>query len=127
MKELPPWNIPSTAPAVHDLESVSSLEMVSKLYGAMQSLITEWNKYSETVNADLSEKDTEVRNAIQEFEHKFTCISNNLVQMVRDNEKKLDGKITDAVHEAVMSGKIVEIYDPMTESLEFRWEVNDNG
>lgn len=123
MNQLPPWNIPSTAPAVHDLESVSSLEMVSKLYGAMQSLITEWNEHSETVNAALSAKDTEVRNALQEFEHKFTCISNDLVTMVRDYEKRMDGKITDAVHEAVISGKIVEVYDPVTESLDFRWEV----
>lgn len=123
MKQLPPWNIPSTAPAVHDLESVSALEMVSKLYGAMQSLITEWDKYSEAVNATLTAKDTEARNTIQEFEHKFTCISNDLVQMVRDLEKKMDGKITAAVRDAVISGKIVEVYDPITESLEFRWEV----
>lgn len=123
MNQLPNWNIPSTAPAVHDLESVSILEMVSKLYGAMQSLITEWNEHSETVNAALSAKDTEARNALQEFEHKFTCISNDLVTMVRDYEKRMDGKITDAVHEAVISGKIVEVYDPITESLDFRWEV----
>lgn len=123
MKQLPPWNIPSTAPAVHDLESVSTLEMVSKLYGAMRSLITEWNEWGEKVKAELSAENTEARNAIQEFEHKFTCISNDLVQMVRDLEKKMDGKITAAVHDAVISGKIVEVYDPITESLEFRWEV----
>lgn len=123
MNQLPPWNIPSTAPAVHDLESVSSLEMVSKLYGAMQSLITEWNEHSARVNAAVSDNDTEVKNALREFEHKFTCISNDLVKMVRDYDKKIDGKITDAVADAVNTGKVVAVYDPVTESLDFRWEV----
>lgn len=124
MNKLPDWNIPSTVPAVHDLESRSSLEMVAKLYGAMQSLITEWNEYREKATAAASAKDTEFSAALAEFEHKFTCISNDLVQMVRDYDKKLEGKITEVVAEAVNTGKVVAVYDPVTESLDFRWEVS---
>lgn len=127
MKQLPKWNIPSTTPAVHDLESVSSLEMVAKLYGAMQSLINEVNDHIAQVNKTVGENDTELKNALGQFEHKFTCISNDLVRMVREVEKEIDGKITEAVAEAVINGSIVEIYDPLTESLNLRWEVNGNG
>lgn len=127
MNKLPPWNIPSTTPAVHDLESVSSLEMVAKLYGAMQSLINEVNEHIAQVNKTVGENDTELKNALGQFEHKFTCISNALVQMVREYGNEMDGKIAAAVAEAVRTGKIVEVYDPLTESLDFRWEVNRNG
>jgi len=127
MNKLPPWNIPSTTPAVHDLESVSSLEMVAKLYGAMQSLINEVNEHIAQVKKTVGENDTELKNTLKEFEHKFTCISNDLVQMVREYEKTMDGKINAAVAEAVSTGKIVEVYDPLTESLDFKWEVNGNG
>lgn len=127
MNKLPPWNIPSTTPAVYDLESVSSLEMVAKLYGAMQSLINEVNGHIAKVNKTVGENDTELKTTLGQFEHKFTCISNDLVQMVREYEKTMVGKINTAITEAVIAGKIVEVYDPLTESLEFRWEVNGNG
>lgn len=127
MNKLPPWNIPSTTPAVHDLESVSSLEMVERLYAAMQSLIEEVNTHIAHVKLTVGANDTELKTALKQFEHKFTCISNDLVQMVREYEKTMDGKINTAIAEAVIAGKIVEVYDPLTESLEFRWEVNGNG
>lgn len=127
MNKLPPCSLPSTTPAVHDLESVSSLEMVAKLYGAMQSLINEVNEHIAQVNKTVGENDTELKNALEQFENKFTCISNDLVKMVREYEKTMDGKINAAVAEAVSTGKIVEVYDPLTESLDFRWEVNRNG
>lgn len=127
MNQLPTWVLTNPLPAVHDLESRTSVEMVARLYAAMQSLIKEVNEHIAQVNKTVGENDTELKTALQEFEHKFTCISNDLVQMVREYEKTMDGKITAAVAEAVSTGKIVEVYDPLTESLDFRWEVNRNG
>ena len=127
MNKLPPWNIPGTTPAVHDLESLTSVEMVARLYAAMQTLIKEVNEHIAQVNKTVGENDNDLKPALKEFEHKFTCISNDLVKMVRDFEKTMYGKIADAVAEAVVAGKIVEVYDPLTESLEFRWEMDGNG
>ena len=93
----------------------------------MQSLINEVNEHIAQVNKTVGENDTELKTTLKEFEHKFTCISNDLVQMVREYEKTMDGKINAAVAEAVSTGKIVEVYDPLTESLDFKWEVNGNG
>lgn len=127
MKELPAWVLTNPLPAVHDLESRTSVEMVARLYAAMQSLIEEVNEHIAQVNKTVGENDTELKNALGQFEHKFTCISNDLVQMVREVEKKIDGKIAAAIAEAVVNGSIVEIYDPLTESLTLKWEVNNDG
>ena len=127
MKQLPAWVLTNPLPAVHDLESHTSVEMVARLYAAMQSLINEVNEHIAQVNKTVGENNTELKTTLKEFEHKFTCISNDLVQMVREYEKTVDGKIAAAVAEAVSTGKIVEVYDPLTESLDFRWEVNRNG
>jgi hypothetical protein len=126
MKELPPWVLANPIPAVNDLDSRTSIEMVGRLYAAMQSLIKEVNEHIAQVNKTVGENETELKTALQEFENKFTCISNDLVKMVRDYEKTMDGKINAAVAEAVSTGKIVEVYDPLTESLDFKWEVNGN-
>lgn len=126
MNQLPTWVLTNPLPAVHDLESRTSVEMVARLYAAMQSLIKEVNEHIAQVNKTVGENDTELKNALRQFEHKFTCISNDLVQMVREYETTMDGKINAAVAEAVSTGKIVEVYDPLTESLDFRWEVNRN-
>lgn len=127
MKQLPVWVLTNPLPAVHDLESRTSVEMVARLYAAMQSLIDEVNEHIAQVNKTVGENDTELKTTLEEFEHKFTCISNDLVQMVREYEKTMDGKINAAITEAVVNGRIVEVYDPLTESLDFKWEVNGNG
>ena len=127
MKQLPAWVLTNPLPAVHDLESLTSVEMVARLYAAMQTLIKEVNEHIAQVNKTVGENDTELKTTLQKFEHKFTCISNDLVQMVREYENTMEGKINAAVAEAVSTGKIVEVYDPLTESLDFRWEVNGDG
>jgi SMC interacting uncharacterized protein involved in chromosome segregation len=127
MNHLPTWVLENPLPAVHDLESRTSVEMVARLYAAMQSLIKEVNEHIAQVNETVGENDTELKNALGQFEHKFTCISNDLVRMVREVEKEIEGKIAEAVAGAVINGSIVEIYDPLTESLDLKWEVNGNG
>lgn len=127
MNQLPAWVLTNPIPAVHDLDSRTSIEMVGRLYAAMQSLIKEVNEHIAQVNKTVGENDTELKTTLKEFEHKFTCISNDLVKMVREYEMTMDGKINAAVAEAVSTGKIVEVYDPLTESLYFEWEVNGNG
>lgn len=127
MNQLPTWVLTNPIPAVHDLDSRTSIEMVGRLYAVMQSLIKEVNEHIAQVNKTVGENDTELKTTLKEFEHKFTCISNDLVKMVREYEKTMDGKINAAVAEAVSTGKIVEVYDPLTESLYFEWEVNGNG
>ena len=127
MNKLPTWVLTNPLPAVHDLDSRTSIEMVGRLYAAMQSLIKEVNEHIAQVNKTVGENDTELKNALGQFEHKFTCISNDLVTMVRDYEKTMDGKINAAITEAISTGRLVEVYDPLTESLDFKWEVNGNG
>ncbi len=121
MNQLPTWVLTNPIPAVHDLESRTSVEMVARLYAAMQSLINEVNEHIAQANKTVGENDTELKNALTQFEHKFTCISNDLVKMVRDYGNTMDEKIANAVEEAFFAGKLVEVYDPLTESLELKF------
>ena len=120
MNQLPAWVLTNPLPAVHDLESRTSIEMVGRLYAAMQSLIEEVNEHIAQVNKTVGENDTELKTVLKEFEHKFTCISNDLVRMVRGVEETVDSKITTAVNEKLEELEIGLVYDPYTESLDLK-------
>lgn len=120
MNQLPLWVLTNPLPAVHDLESRTSVEMVARLYAAMQSLIKEVNEHIAQVNKTVGENDTELKNDLNEFEIKFTKISNDLVKMVRDVEKTIDSKIISAVNEKLAELEVGLVYDPYTESLDLK-------
>lgn len=53
MKMLPLWVLPPTLPSVYDAESATALEMTAKVYGAMRELISEYNTFAATLNANI--------------------------------------------------------------------------
>ena len=56
MNQLSTWVLTNPLPAVHDLESLTSVEMVARLYAAMQSLINEVNEHIAQVNKTVGIK-----------------------------------------------------------------------
>lgn len=53
MIRLPHWRITDKTPAFYDVESATAIEQTAKLYGAMQSLIDEYNEFVDGVNKDI--------------------------------------------------------------------------
>ena len=59
MKLLPHWVLTDTLPAFFDTDSGSAIEQTAKVYGAMQTLIKEYNSFADKVNQAIDELNIE--------------------------------------------------------------------
>lgn len=119
MQALPKWILANPFPAIHDFESLTVLEQTARIYGAMNALIDEYNKFADTVNDQLSAFEETEEEARKEFELQIT-------KVIREFMCSWDQKTTDLkefatliINEAIKAGTvtITEVYDPETESL----------
>lgn len=115
MNLLPKWVLPPTLPSVYDCESFTVLEMVSKLYGAVNELIGEYNKTVEQLNGFQEEE----KAAREEFELKLTKVVKQFICETESKFTDLEATAANIVNEAIQAGRITikEVYDPETESL----------
>lgn len=67
MQRLPKWMICDKFPAMYDLESATAIEQTAKVYGAMQTLIDEYNKFAERVNKIIDDFETYATKENEEF------------------------------------------------------------
>lgn len=65
MKKLPYWCLTDKLPAFYDTESATAIEQTAKVYGAMQTLVDEYNSFAETVNNSIEEFES---GAVKDFE-----------------------------------------------------------
>lgn len=116
MNLLPKWVLPPTLPSIYDLESFTALEMVSKLYGAVNELITEYNKTVEQLNGFQEEE----KAAREEFELKLTKVVKQFICETESKFTDLEATAAQVVNEAIQAGRITvkEVYDPEKESLD---------
>lgn len=115
MELLPKWVLPNTLPSVYEFESCTALEMVSKLYGAINELITEYNKTVEQLNGFQEEE----KAAREEFELKLTKVIKQFICETESKFTDLEAVAIQVINEAIQAGEITvkEVYDPETESL----------
>ena len=115
MNLLPKWVLPPTLPSVYDLESFTALEMVAKLYGAINELIGEYNN---TVK-QLDGFKTGEQAAREEFEQKITKVLKQFTCEIERQFTNLETTAGTIINEAIQDGRILvkEVYDPETESL----------
>ena len=59
IKPLPKWVLTNEYPAFYDTESVTAIEMVAKLYGKMEELITTYNEFVDEINKTIADFDFE--------------------------------------------------------------------
>lgn len=62
MEKLPKWCVTDKFPALYDVESATAIEMVAKLYGAMNSLIEEYNNFVDNINESVGDFTTTATN-----------------------------------------------------------------
>lgn len=123
MQLLPKWVLPPALPSVYDSESMTVLEVTAKLYGAMNTLIKEYNEFADTVNKKLNTFTETEKEAREEFEKQITELMRNFQTMITERigalESDISAETTKIVNQAIRSGVIVisENYDPETESL----------
>lgn len=126
MNQLPNWVIVNPRPAVHDYESVTAIEMVAKLYGAMQQLIDECNKLEGTFTEfakSEEEKRTDFETDAEQVMREFVCKVEQDVQSIRDevakNMLEVERVVTEQIVNAIAAGtiEITQSYDASTEAL----------
>lgn len=131
MNLLPKWVLPPTMPSVYESESFTALEMVAKVYGAMNELITEYNKFVDSVNkkietftAETKEQQElfalDLRQEFQDFIDIISLTVTNQTQALEGVLNNMEEYARQKINEAFASGKIqVTVnYNPETESLD---------
>ena len=68
MELLPKLNLQNTIPSFYDTESVTVLELTSKLYGAMNELIKDYNNFVEETNNKITEFTEGTNENLETFE-----------------------------------------------------------
>lgn len=115
MQLLPIWVLPPTLPSVYDSESFTALEMVSKLYGAVNELIKEYNETVEQLNGFKEDE----KAAREEFELKITKVIKQFICDWEQQTADLESFAVTVINNAIQEGRITvgESYNPDTEEL----------
>lgn len=127
MQRLPHWLITNKFPALYDTESATVIEQTAKVYGAMNALIDEYNKFVDSVNAEIESLERSTNANIEDFKSCMTEIMSNFIEssnmrideaiyFMKDN---IETTATSIINEALNNGVITirEDYDPNSESL----------
>lgn len=83
IEPLPKWVLTDLQPAFYDIESVTAVKMVAKLYGKMEQLIDDYNYFVDKVNQN-----------IEQFEdgmiHDFDCFKDCIKKLIEDYIDSID-------------------------------------
>lgn len=144
---LPRWMIPSSLPSVYEGESATAIEMVSKIYGAMRTMIEDYNKFVEDINKEIAKftgssaaENEEFKKSVEKrLRCKFEDLDAHLSKIQVDMKKYADSTLAQyvtivqeyidtqlpeyaaaAVNEAIRTGQleVAAVYDPEAEELD---------
>lgn len=128
MNLLPKWALANQLPAIHDFESLTVLEQTARIYGAMQSMIGEYNKFADDVNRNITEFITSEKNSREEFQSDITKLMREFqCSMEKYLVLNLDITAANYLNSAINEGRINLVYDPETENLNFEITGVDNN
>lgn len=115
MMNLPKWIIPDKFPALYDLESATAVEMVAKLYGSMQTLISEYNDYVSALNKNIDTYEADLTKANDDFKRTMEMFVNNFIECVDVKIDKQDAEVVKAINYMTtnLSVSISEAIDEM--------------
>lgn len=97
IRNLPHWCLTDIHPAFNDTESLSVLEQTSRLYGKMQELVTNYNKFVDDINACIKEYKESIDKDYEEFTCKITKIIHDYIKMIDEKIKLQDVTINDSI------------------------------
>lgn len=122
--QLPKWCLTNLNPAFYDTESGTAVEQTARLYGTMQDLIDDYNKFASDVNTTINTFVNDSNADQEEFESHITKIVHDYIIMMdtklelQDKEiqdsivfikENLEQGITNVIKQLVESGEIDEV------------------
>ena len=126
MRRLPEWVMTNKFPSVYDSESGTAIEMVAKVYGAMQNLITEYNQFAETVNQNIESFEGDIQKEFEEFtvgmQQAFQDFIDVVDLKIGDAESFVKNNMNEALNTAIAHGslRITGVYNNATESYDLK-------
>lgn len=87
---LPHWVVTDKYPAFYDVESATAIEQTSKLYGKMQELIEDYNKYVDEINKTITEFIEGTNLDQEEFKNRIIKIVHDYIAMIDEKIKQQD-------------------------------------
>ena len=123
MELLPKWELTGTLPAFCDDDSSTCIEMTYKLYNTMQTLITEYNSFADSVNSkilafkneynsDFESFTASIRQEIQEFTNTFNSNIANLNSRVSEVDSKYQTATTNLQNQInTINNKFLDYYN----------------
>ena len=108
MKELPHWGLRDKHPSIYDRESATAIEMVSKLYGKVNEIISNYNSFLERVEKRIDDfEDSNDKN----YEVFTIGLRQEFQDFIDVVELKLKEPIDVSFIEQVVREKINEVVD----------------
>lgn len=117
INDLPHWIFTDLQPAFNDTESLTAIEMVSRVYGKLQEIIDEYNKYVDEINNVIEGFITGSEQDQAEFEAKINKIMHDYIIMIDSKIKLQDETIDKAIEYMTtnlansISNKVQEMID----------------
>lgn len=97
IKPLPKWVLTNNYPAFYDTESVTAIEMVAKLYGSMEELITDYNNFIDLTNQHIADFESGLINDFNDFKELIEGEVDDFIETVNGKIAEQDGKIDNAI------------------------------
>ena len=125
IKPLPKWVLTNNYPAFYDTESVTAIEMVAKIYGKMEELITSYNEFVDEINKTMEDFDAGIISDIDEFKDYVNGRLATQDEVIADAVNYMKDNIQETAsilfNEFLQTGQIyvslATDYDDTTESL----------
>lgn len=121
MNKLPLWVLTNKYPSVFDSESKTAIEQTARVYGAMNDLIEEHNKYIEILNSNIAKFEAGIITSND-------CFRNNIKKIMNEYISSVDKKISSLesylklniketlntwIQEGALDDSIMELFDDL--------------
>lgn len=97
LKPLPPIAMTDLQPAFYDVESVTAIEMVSKLYAYIQNMVDDYNSFITEINNEIENFENDVNSNIDEFERCIRQLMSDYIESIDIRMDLQDKKIDDSI------------------------------
>ena len=106
LKPLPPIALTNLQPAFYDVESVTAIEMVSKLYAYVQEMVNDYNSFITEINTEIENFENDTNHNIEEFKSCVQKLMNDYIESIDIKIGLQNKEIADAID--YMKNNIVE-------------------
>lgn len=104
---IPPIVLTNNQPAFYDVESVTAIEMISKMYKYLQNWVDDYNKFVTEVNTQIENYENSTDKNIDEFQN---CVKELLSNYINSIDTKINNQ------NVVIQDAIVYIKDHLEET-----------